>query len=263
MIELSHVEGQTTQSLSKSSKEFHLGLNSSRTQVQIQDTNDSKISSTPTFTIPLVEDEIFWSNGIKSVPEGYVGYKSFEVSVDAVLSWDSERGVKALTGGTLTKYYSVNCGFLNTQSGYVIQCYHTDDQGNIQWLTNTSTTYKLARSGTTVQMQRSNGTQLANTPTYTIPLSTKTIDSNGTYTPGSGEGVGFSSVTVAVPAGPDPSYTTEYNSSGTFSSGTQPGTALAGWNPIYVSDSVPNSTPNTYRYIKFKVDGKQRSFYFA
>lgn len=263
VIELSHVEGQTTQSLSKSSKEFHLGLNSSRTQVQIQDTNDSKISSTPTFTIPLTDDSIY-SNGIYEAPAGYVGYNNFEVSVNTVLSWESsQQSVRALTGGNLIKRYSVNCGFLNTSDGYVIQCYHTGDQGNIEWLSQTSTTYKLARSGTTVQMQRSNGTQLANTPTYTIPLSTKTIDSNGTYTPGSGEGVGFSSVTVAVPAGPDPSYTTEYNSSGTFSSGTQPGTALAGWNPIYVSDSVPNSTPNTYRYIKFKVDGKQRSFYFA
>lgn len=51
------------------------------------------------------------------------------------------------------------------------------------------------------------------------------------------------------------------NDAGSFSSGSFPG-PLSGWNPVQVG-GVGNSENNKYRYIRFKVDGKNRSFYFA
>ena len=59
-----------------------------------------------------------------------------------------------------------------------------------------------------------------------------------------------------------PSYSVSFDSAGTFSSGTSPSEALSGWNPRQIS-GVPNSQNQTYRYIKFTIDGKRRSFYFT
>jgi len=52
------------------------------------------------------------------------------------------------------------------------------------------------------------------------------------------------------------------SSVGTFSSSVDPNNALNGWSPQQLT-GVGNSQQGYYRYIKFKVDGKQRSFYFA
>ena len=64
-------------------------------------------------------------------------------------------------------------------------------------ISNTSWTYKLGLSGTTVQVQNPSGVQYSNTPTYTIPLESRTIYANGTYTPNSGN-VGMSQVIVNI-----------------------------------------------------------------
>lgn len=86
----------------------------------------------------------------------------------------------------------------NVVSGiYYIAATNTDSRGNVTDLA--STTYKLGLSGTSVQIQNSSGTQYSNTPSYTIPLETRTVTANGTYTPNSGK-VGISSITVDVPA---------------------------------------------------------------
>jgi len=62
--------------------------------------------------------------------------------------------------------------------------------------------------------------------------------------------------------GSSPSYSVTIDSCGKFSSSSSPTNVLAGWNPKLVS-SLPAKEDYYYRYIKFKVDGKQRSFYFS
>ena len=83
-----------------------------------------------------------------------------------------------------------------SNGSYYFAATRTDSSGNV--IDMSPITYKLGLSGTTVQVQNSSGTQYANSPTYAIPLETKSITSNGTYTPSSGK-VGMSSVTVNVP----------------------------------------------------------------
>ena len=61
------------------------------------------------------------------------------------------------------------------------------------------TEYNLANINNIVKIVNSGGTQIIDTPTYVIPLTTKSVTANGTYTPGSSY-VGFSSVTVNVPS---------------------------------------------------------------
>lgn len=92
-----------------------------------------------------------------------------------------------------------------------------------------------------------------------VPLSEVKFTSNGTYTAGSGGG--YSKVEVAVPQ------STPARSVSVVDAGTAPETsiysALYGWSPVKGEISVPASQPQVYRYIKFKVDGEQRSIYFA
>ena len=73
---------------------------------------------------------------------------------------------------------------------------------------------------------------------------------------------GYTAGYSAGGGGSSPSYSVGFNSTGTFGSGTKPGDALKGWSPQQIT-GVPNSQNQTYRYIKFTVDGKQRSFYFS
>ena len=67
---------------------------------------------------------------------------------------------------------------------------------------------------------------------------------------------------VAQGTYPTPDYDVDFIGTGTFQSSVSPASALAGWNPEQIT-GVGDSQMNMYRFIKFKVDGKQRSFYFA
>ena len=128
------------------------------------------INGTATYTIPL-QTKTISSNGSDITPDdGYVGFSSVTVSVNPVV------------GST----------FVKDGSTYYVSA--TKDGTEV---TTARKQIVLARSGTTVQIEDGHGTARANTPTYTIPLTTQTISSNGTYSPTSSY-VGFSSVTVSV-----------------------------------------------------------------
>ena len=94
---------------------------------------------------------------------------------------------------------SVQTRFGAENGNYYVEAYQSDSQ-SAQGISGTSITYKLARHGTTVRMDDTNDSQIPSTPTYTIPLQSKTFTSNGEKTPDSGY-VGFSSVTVSVSGG--------------------------------------------------------------
>ena len=62
--------------------------------------------------------------------------------------------------------------------------------------------------------------------------------------------------------GSSPSYSVTIDSCGKFPSSSSPTDVLAGWSPKPVN-SLPAKADYSYRYIKFTVDGKKRSFYFS
>ena len=109
-----------------------------------------------------------------------------------------------------------------------------------------------------IKVIRPNGTvdggiESANTNTYYV-----TIGTNRAYIRAESK-VG---AIVAQASIPSPDYDVDFVGVGTFASSVSPASVLAGWSPEQIS-GVGDSEPNMYRYIKFKVDGKQRSFYFA
>jgi hypothetical protein len=98
-------------------------------------------------------------------------------------------------------------GYTNPVSAFSANSgqYYIVSKENGNEITGSSLTYTLgtlAATPTTVRLLNAAGTAAVDgtTPTYTIPLQTKSVSSNGTYTPDSGK-VGFSSVTVSVPTG--------------------------------------------------------------
>ena len=102
----------------------------------------------------------------------------------------------------------------NSASGqYYVAAYRTDSSGNpIDIISNT---YKLGRSGNTVRVENASGTQYLHTPTYTIPLQSKSVSANGTVTPDAGY-VGLSSIEVDVPSSVSKSDIDIPNSGNTF-----------------------------------------------
>ena len=117
------------------------------------------------------------------------------------LAWNSSNNsVKATASGATTEYYHVMTNFYNPSSAYYIGLFHTDEQGNTNWLTGSGHRIALKRTGSTVKIvdpSQENDPQYPQSPTYTIPLKSETFDTDGTYTPPAGY-VGYSSVTVAV-----------------------------------------------------------------
>ena len=115
------------------------------------------------------------SNGTVTPDSGYIGFSSVMVNVPSA---DAKARFNAASGS------------------YYIEAY--DNQtGNA--IAGSSVTYKLGISGTKVQIQNSSGSRYGSTPELTIPLETRAVTENGTYTPTSGN-VGISSISVNVPS---------------------------------------------------------------
>lgn len=209
-----------------------------------------------------------WKRGDN--PDGDPSINFSKATDPLSMSWvGSSKSVKAV-GGDQSAYYNVDYRFYKNPGDqshpngqYVIQLIHSDSSQTIP-LAKTDTEIKLGLSGTTVQIQNKKGQQIAPSYSPTLGLSsyldTLSVDENGEWTAPEGK-IGFKKVTVNV-SQPDPEYSTTFSSTGSFQSSQDPGNVLAGWSPVQIS-GVPNSSNNTYRYIKFKVDGVQRSFYFA
>ena len=120
------------------------------------------------------------ANGTYTADTGYIGYGQIEIDVP-------QSG-----GGTA----NVDVRFNGSSGSYYIEAF---DSVSGNPITGANLTYQLGRSGTSVQIQDSGGTQITGTASYSIPLETKSVTANGTYTPGTGK-VGISSITVNVPS---------------------------------------------------------------
>ena len=115
------------------------------------------------------------SNGTVTPDSGYIGFS--QVTVDVPTTNAKAR--------------------FNVSSGeYYIEAYDNQTGNPIY---NSSVTYKLGISGTKVQIQNNSGSRYGSTPEFTIPLETRAVTENGTYTPTSGN-VGISSISVNVPS---------------------------------------------------------------
>ena len=99
---------------------------------------------------------------------------------------------------------TVTAGFRQTTNPnqYFIDARKLDNSAQSPTVVN-SIQYQLGRlsaSPTVVRILNAAGTAfISDTPSYTIPLTTRSVTANGTYTPGSSY-VGYSSVTVNVPS---------------------------------------------------------------
>ena len=122
----------------------------------------------------------FTANGTYTAASGYIGFGEIEIDVP-------QSG-----GGTA----NVDVRFNGSSGSYYIEAF---DSVTGNPITGANLTYQLGRSGTTVQIQDSGGSQISGTDTYTIPLETRSVAANGTYTPSSGK-VGISSIAVNVPS---------------------------------------------------------------
>ena len=121
----------------------------------------------------------FTANGTYTAASGYIGFGEIEIDVPQ--------------GGGAA---NVDVRFSGSSGSYYIEAF---DSVSGNPITGASETYQLGRSGTKVQIQDSGGTKISGTDEYTIPLETKSVTANGTYTPGSGK-VGISSIEVNVPS---------------------------------------------------------------
>ena len=79
---------------------------------------------------------------------------------------------------------------------YYIEAYDNHSGTSIA---GSSLTYQLGLVGTSVQIQNMSGNRIGSTPQYSIPLETRSVTENGTYTPTDGK-VGISSIAVNVPS---------------------------------------------------------------
>lgn len=86
------------------------------------------------------------------------------------------------------------------------------------------------------------------------------ITANGNYKFRSGY-AGIRYLSVNVPTGSSASYSISGHSGGSCPAGSI-SSALQGYT-LYQTSGVPNSQSNTYRYIKFSVDGRKKAFYFS
>ena len=121
----------------------------------------------------------FTANGTYSAASGYIGFGEIEIDVPQ--------------GGGAA---NVDVRFNGSSGSYYIEAF---DSVTGNPITGASLTYQLGRSGTSVQIQDSGGSQISGTDEYTIPLESRSVTANGTYTPGSGK-VGISSIVVNVPS---------------------------------------------------------------
>ena len=139
--------------------------------------HQGSVGRTFTVTAPVTSKSITENGTYSTVPSGYVGWNSITVNVPSDIGYAETR-------------------FGSSQNGYYAASYD-NRTGNI--ISNSSVTYKLGLSGTTVQVQNTSGTQISNTATYSIPLTSKSITSNGTYSTVPSGYVGWNSITVDVP----------------------------------------------------------------
>ena len=120
----------------------------------------------------------FTANGTYTADSGYIGYG--EITIDVPQSTGAQ---------------NVDVRFNGSSGSYYIEAF---DNVSGNPISGANKTYKLGLSGTTVQVQDVSGTLIG--AQFQIPLqSSRTLTSNGTYTPSSGN-VGMSSVTVDVPS---------------------------------------------------------------
>ena len=155
---------------------YKLGL--SGTTVQMQNMNSAKLDYTPTLSIPLDSTRTLTSNGTYAPTSGKIGIQNVVVNVPSDMP-----NARAKFGQNGSQYY--------------IQAY---DNVSGTAVTGSNVSYKLGLSGTTVQMQNMSSAKLDYTPTLSIPLdSTRTLTSNGSYSPTSGK-VGIQKVVVNVPS---------------------------------------------------------------
>lgn len=196
-----------------------------------------------------------WKNGDPKTGDPSL---TFSKATTLTIGWDSgTKSVKAnASPQNVSKSYQVGTRFYSNQSGYCIQCTHAESSQTIE-LQNTSVYYKMALSGTTVQLQNTSGTQLSNTPSLNMAsyLENKgTVTSNGTYTPSSGK-IGISSITVNVPTSA-PVNSIDIPTNQIAVSPNQPSHVTS---PTKLTD-LPNKIKNNKNtYVWFRVDAKDSS----
>ena len=121
----------------------------------------------------------FTANGTYTAASGYIGFGEIEIDVPQ--------------GGGAA---NVDVRFSGSSGSYYIEAF---DSVTGNPITGANLTYQLGRIGSKVQIQDSGGTKISGTDEYTIPLESRSVTANGTYTPGSGK-VGISSIEVNVPS---------------------------------------------------------------
>ena len=124
--------------------------------------------------------------------------------------------------------------------------------------------HKIAATSTQgVQIKLSeNGANATSSNLTEIPAGGITANGNYKFMENSGY-IGIRYLKVDVSGG-TAARTCTYVEGGRFTSSSDPNSVLSGWNPVSVSGAnIAASAQGYYRYIKFKVDGYQRSFYFA